>query len=420
MRAVLHFPESTEVDRPKKRGVMNTIKTRGKIPGRPCVVLIFGLVVALGFGGCRGKDPIRPGAGAAGSGRRKSGMASGNSGGRSQGRPGARPEKPKAAVAVDKVSRGNIATYYSATASLDPNKQADVLARVNGILKAPLVEEGDVVREGQLLIEIEDAEYRHRVTQAEVEFNLQRSTLARTDKMLETGLVSDEDADAVKSQMKAAEAALELAKLELSYTKVRAPFAGSVIARHVDEGRTVSNGTQLFTLADLSRLLARVQIPAREFRNIQIDQPVRLLVDSSGDRLQGQILLVSPIVDPTTGTIKVTVAIDHFVSTTRPGDFATISIVTDRHDQVLLVPRIAVLTEHEEHLVYVIEDGLARRRTVKIGFEDDARAEIVSGVEEGENVVVQGQRSLSDGQAVSVLGKIDFTAGAEPKVIPEG
>ncbi|RLE24762.1 MAG: hypothetical protein DRJ65_09345 [Acidobacteria bacterium] len=374
---------------------MNRIR---RITGGAGLALVFFLTLT----GCNGGNdeasakPGRPGG-------RRPGASEAARGG-----PGGKPPLPTAAVAVEQVRWGDIATYYSATASLDPNKEADVLARVNGIIQSLAAEEGDRVAEGQVLIEIEDAEYRHRVTQAEVELHQQRLQLERSEKMLAQGLVSAEAADAARSQMKAAEAAWELATLELSYTRVQSPFSGRVVARSVDQGRTVSNGTVLFTLADLSRLLARVHVPAREFRNIQTDQPVQLVVDSTGDRLEGHILLVSPVVDSASGTIKVTVEIIDFPSSTRPGDFAEVSIVTDRHDGVLVVPRIAVQTDHEDKVVFIADGEKAQRRVVEIGFEDDQFTEILAGVDEGDSVVIQGQRSLADGQKISILEKLNL------------
>jgi RND family efflux transporter MFP subunit len=368
-------------------------------------VMVLALFVTLS--GCRGGEVEKESYPGKTGGRRSGAMAEGPKG------PGGRPPQPAAAVAVTAVHLGEIATYYSATASLDPNKEADVPARVNGIVKAPQVEEGDRVVEGQILIEIEDAEYRHRVTQAQVELDQQRLNLERSQKMQAQGLVSAEEADAALSKMQAARATWELANLELSYTKVRSPFSGRVIAREVDEGRMVSNGTVLFTLADLSRLLARVHVPAREFRSIQTDQPVDLVVDSTGDHLVGRILLVSPVVDPKAGTIKVTIEIRDFPASTRPGDFAEVSIVTDRHEDVVIVPRIAVLTEKLERVAYVADGDKARRRVVEIGFEDDSSVEILSGLEPGERVVIQGQRSLSDGQKISILEKLELGDAAE-------
>jgi membrane fusion protein (multidrug efflux system) len=332
--------------------------------------------------------------------------------GRGPGNGNGRPSLPAMAVAVAPAERGDIATYYSATASLDPDKQAEILARVNGVIKQIPAEEGDVVAEGQVVLVIDDAEYRHRQTQAEVDLEQSRLKLGRTEKMLAQGLVATEEHDDTSGQLLAAKAAWELATLELSYTRVRAPFARRVVHRMVDIGQTVANGTALFSLADMHRLLARVHVPARELRRISTDQPVQLVVDSTGDRLEGRIELISPVVDPTSGTIKVTVEITDYPPSTRPGDFAEVSIVTDRHTDTLLVPQIAVLTEKGERAVYIADGATAQRRVVEVGFEDDTHAEILAGIEEGEPVVVQGQRSLSDGQPLTILEPIDLDAEA--------
>jgi membrane fusion protein (multidrug efflux system) len=329
------------------------------------------------------------------------------------GRPGAgpgpdRPQLPTMSVAVEPAARGEIATYYRATASLDPDKRADVLARVSGVIESIVAEEGDEVAMGEILLHIADDEYRYRTTMARVDLEKQESRLTRAQTIFAQGLSSAEDFDAIRTDKASAEANLELAELELSYTDVRAPFAGQVVRRYVDQGQTVSNGTPLFSLADMHRLLARVFIPAKEFRSIRPDQPVRLVVTSTGDRLEGRIDLVNPLVDPESGTIKITVEVRDYPPTTRPGDFVEVSIVTDRHTDALLVPRVAVVTERGQRSVYVVEGKTAHQRPVTVGFEDDSNAEIVSGLEPGELVVIQGQRTLRDGQPVSVLDALEL------------
>jgi membrane fusion protein (multidrug efflux system) len=329
---------------------------------------------------------------------------------------GGRPQLPIMSVAVEPAALGDIATYYRATASLDPDKQADILARVSGVVQQIVAEEGDRVTKGQVLLHVEDDEYRHRTTMAKVDLEKQQARLDRAEKIYSQGLSSAEDYDAIRTDSASAKAALELAKLELSYTNVRAPFAGHVVRRLVDQGQTVSNGTALFSLADMHRLLARVYIPAKEFRSIRPDQPVELVVSSSGDRLEGRIDLVNPLVDPKSGTIKVTVEVRQYPPTTRPGDFVEVSIVTDSHSDTLLVPRVAVVTERGQRSVYVVDGETAHQRPVEIGFEDDLNAEIVSGLEPGEMVVIQGQRALRDGQPVSVLDALELdtdTIGAD-------
>lgn len=357
-------------------------------------LLALAVLLASGCGG--GQQPAAGG----------SGPGPGMGHGRGSGGP---PQMPEAPVSVEAVNRGDLASYYSANATLEPDKEAEVLARISGVVLQLKAEEGDFVRRGDLLLAIEEDEYRHRLTQAEVEAENQRSRFERAEKMFDQNLVSAEEFDSARRDLRTAEAALELSAYELSLARVTAPFTGRVTVRAVDLGENVSNGTALFTLVDMRRLLARVQVPAREFRAISIDQPVVLTVDSSGDQLQGTIELVSPVIDATSGTIKVTVAITDFPPTTRPGDFAEVAIETDRHIDTLLVPRIAVVSEKGEQVVFVAEADKAVRRLVAVGFQNDSHAEILDGLAEGEMVVVQGQRSLKDGQPLKILERMEFT-----------
>lgn len=356
------------------------------------------VVVAAALAACGGGGEASPTAG-----------RDGRPGG---GPPGDRPQLPTMAVSVAPAARGDIATYYSATASLDPDKEAEILARVSGVIERIVAEEGDRVEAGQVLLVIEDDEYRTRKTLAEVEVEQQRARFERAKKIFGQGLSSAEDFDTIQAELASAEATLELAALELSYTSVRAPFSGRVVRRLVDQGQNVSNGTPLFALADMNRLLARVFVPARELGSIRADQPVQLRVPSSGDRLTGRIDLVSPVVDPESGTVKVTVEVRDYPPSTRPGDFVEVSIVTDRHEGSLLVPRAAVVSERGERSVYVVSGDTASRRAVEVGFEDDEHAEILAGLDPGEMVVVQGQRALRDGQPVRVLDALDLDAPA--------
>ena len=221
--------------------------------------------------------------------------------------------------------------------------------------------------------------------------------------MVEKDLVTAEEFETTRSDLAAAEAARELAALELSYTQVCAPFGGRVVGRYVDVGQMVEQGTHLFTVADIRKLRAFVHVPAKEFRNIQVGQTVELVVPSSRDTLNGTIALVSPIVDVETGTIKVTVEISEYPHQSRPGDFVEVSIVTDLHAAVILVPRTAVISEEGDRFVFVAMDSLAHRRIVDVGFQEERQIEIRRGLGAGERIVVQGQRSLKDGQPLRIL-----------------
>ncbi len=328
---------------------------------------------------------------------------------------------PAMAVAVEPAKRGDIATYYHATATLEANKEATVPARVSGLVTELLAEEGDRVGAGEGLLRIEDAEYRYRLQQAEAEAVKQRARFERLEKMLSNELVAAEEFESARSDLLAAESSRELAALELARTRVEAPFAGRVTRRMADSGQMVSSGQELFTLADLSRLLARVHVPSKEFRNLRVDQPVELVLDSNGEHMQGRIELVSPVIDATSGTIKVTVAVTDYPPETRPGDFAEVRIVTDRHEDVVLVPKAAVFSDRGERIAFVAyADSTADRRLVEIGYQNDERIEILGGIESGELVVVQGQRSLEQGQPLRIHTTKSYDTPAKETAAAKG
>ncbi len=313
------------------------------------------------------------------------------------------PAGPPVPIAVEPARLGQIAATYQATATLGPQKEAEVVARVAGVVEAIQVEEGDWVDAGQTLLRIDNDEYRLRVQQATARTQSLASRFKRLEGMLEKALVAAEEFETVRSDLKLAEADEGLARLNLSYTRVKAPFRGRVTERLVDVGSHVASGTPLFRLADFDPLLARVFVPAKEFNALEPDQPVTLRLDSAGTRLSGKITLVSPIIDPQSGTIKLTIEIPEYPDDVRPGDFAQVQIVTETHTGATLVPRIAVVSDRGERVCYVVADSTAERRVVEVGFEDDDHAELLSGVAEGEPVVVKGQRSLKHGALVRIL-----------------
>lgn len=371
--------------------------------------MMVGALVVVGGGCNKGGDAGGPGTSSV---QAQGGKGKGKGGKAWAGRQG--PQQPPVPVAVAAVENGPISSFYAATATLAAEKEAQVLARATGVVQKLSCEEGDLVRAGDRLLEIDDTEYQLRVEQAEATTANLRNRRDRLKGMWEQQLVSAEEYESASNEFKAAEAAEGLARLNLSYTVVKAPFTGRIVERLVDVGQNVSVGTALFRISDFDPLLAIVHVPAKEFKKLKPDQPVELTLDSTSEQLTGRIKLVSPIIDPNSGTIKVTIEIRRYPPTTRPGDFAQVSIVTEKRLDRTLVPKAAVFTDEGDRVVYVAADSTAERRVVEVGFEDDDHAEILSGVKQGERIVVKGQRALKHGATIKILeNESSGTARAE-------
>lgn len=306
-------------------------------------------------------------------------------------------------VAVTHVTLGEAVNRYTTTAALEAENHAEILSRTTGVIREILVEEGDLVEKDQLLLRLENDDQLLRLKQAEIKLSQLRQEYDRREKMKSMGILANQEYEDIQNQLETARAEKEVAELTLSYTEVRAPFSGNVVRRLVDHGANVQPGRSLFEIMDTSPLLVRAHIPANRLGQIKVGQSVTTYLDSSGETLQGKISLVSPIVDPESGTVKVTAEIHSYPEGTRPGDFAEVRFVTARREGALMVPSISVFEEQGQNILFTVVDGKSVKRDVTVGFTDGGLTEILKGIGLDDLVVSKGQRNLRDGIPVEIL-----------------
>jgi membrane fusion protein, multidrug efflux system len=317
-------------------------------------------------------------------------------------------EKAPIPVEVATVGIGQVASYISATANLLAEGEVDVLAEAEGRVSRVLASEGEWVAKGQLLSVLDrgDAEIRlekARVRSANASVVHQRGIDLAAEK-----LISREDLD--KREMDARLAAQELAEAEwnLAKTEVRSPISGRVSLRSVQPGQHLRPGDELFQITDLDPLIAYLYLPEKDVLALAAGRTVELALDAAPDvAFHGRIRQVSPVVDPATGTVRVTVEAVAPPAQVRPGSFVTARIVRERRSDVVVLPKDAVIRELQQAHVFVARrDGetlLAARRAVTLGLEEDTRVEVLTGLEPGDELIVAGQGALKDGTAIRLL-----------------
>ena len=318
--------------------------------------------------------------------------------------PDGEEEVPAVPVEAATVETGEIAAFYTGTASLEAEEEALVVAKTGGVVMEVLTEEGRYVKEGQPLARLDDERLRLELSRAEAALARLEQEYERNEELFQKSLISAVEYDRIKSDYETQKAARDLAQLEVTYATVRAPFSGIVSERLIKKGNMVATHAPTFRLTDFDPLLAVMHVPERELNKLRIGQSAELRLDAlSGEAFPGVIKRISPIVDPTTGTFKVTIEVRDRSRQLKPGMFGRIRIVYDTREDVLLVPKEAILAEDDESSVYVIRDSMAYRQVVETGYSNDTDMEVVSGINAGDLIITTGQNSLRDSSKVEVI-----------------
>ncbi len=307
-------------------------------------------------------------------------------------------------VKVIQVKREPISVFLLSSANLEALRKVDVVARVSGIVRRIFVEEGDAVRKNQILAKLDDTELQLQLQQAQARAENNSRLFQRAKEMFEKNLISKEQYDDAKYQYETAQAQLKSAQLQLSYASIRAPISGVVTQRLIEVGNTVNTNQKVFTMVDYDTLYARIFIPEKDIPRVHVGQKARVTVEAYPNRVfWGRVKMINPIVDPESGTVKVTVSLLKRGTPLLPGMFATVQIITETHPDALVIPKRALLLESETDRVFVVKDSVAHQRDVKLGFSDGDRVEILDGLQVGEWVVVVGQEGLQNGAHVRMI-----------------
>lgn len=292
------------------------------------------------------------------------------------------------------------ATYHT-TSTIASDIDAPVTARVSGEVTKILVEEGDLVKKGQILARLDGDRLRLEMKQAKA--NLEKTTreYARYINLHDRGLVSSTAVDGMKYDLDALLASYELKQLNYDYTYVRAPISGVVSARDIKVGQHINAGDATFRVTDTSELVAYLRIPQSELAKFSAGHIADVRVDAMPEQVfTAKIARISPTIDTRNGTFRATAYIDNDDGVLAPGMFGRFEIAYERHADALIIPAEAVLEEDNVYVVYVVDNGNAVRRPIKTGIVEDGNVEVLSGLEGNEHIIVTGQNGLRDGSRV--------------------
>lgn len=276
------------------------------------------------------------------------------------------------------------------------NEAVEITSKTSNLVTAIKFEEGSQVKAGAVLVELDSAETRAALAEAEATLADSERQYVRSRDLAASQALSASNLDQIEATLKANRARVEAARARLSDTSIRAGFAGRTGFRRISVGSVVTPGTVITTLDDSSLIKLDFTVPENFLFALRMGLPVKATTTGlRGRTFEGKITNLDSRIDPVTRSMFVRAEIPNPDGALRPGMFMTVSLSGDV-SPALIVPEAAVVPEQGRAYIFVIEDGIAHRREVALGRRKVGEIEITAGIKEGERVVVDGTQNLTD------------------------
>jgi membrane fusion protein (multidrug efflux system) len=308
------------------------------------------------------------------------------------------------AIAVRSVEvRGEpLRVTITAVGTIEPENRVVVAAQEEGLVTALHVREGDTVEAGDVVVELDDRELRAQLAEEKARLVEAESQWGRAAQLIADGLVTQAEADSAKATYQVSKARVEALQTRLSFARITAPVAGVVTVRHVELGDLVAARAPVVELAAGRRVL-RVPVSELDVVHLNPGDEAEVSVDAlPGVQLPAHVTRIFPAADRTSRQVTVELVLESVPRQVRPGFLARAELVVERISDALMIPEPAIQRGSEiPQFVYVVNDGVAKVRPVRVGARQGGKAQIVEGLAPGEKVVVDGAALLKDGAAVT-------------------
>ncbi len=334
-------------------------------------------------------------------------------------------------VEIEIAKRGEVVSRVGADGELKAKSQVDISAETIGRIKAIYYKEGNYVKKGALLIELDDTQAKANHQLAEVRLKQAEQVFNRTKSLYEKGLISKENFENAQLNYESAKASYEQALDAYKKTKIYTPISGKLMKVNIEEGETAVMGTLnyagtvLATIADMSAMIAVVKIDETEVPQVKSGQEAEVTADALPDSVfKGVVTKVGlmPITSIATATtekitdFEVEIELKDFSESLRPGMNVKAEIITSKKSDVLVVPIQAVgkrkVKDKTTESVFVVQKRKAILKEIQTGISSDTEMEIISGINEGDTVIIGPYRVLSklkDG------ARVEFKTTSEEK-----
>jgi RND family efflux transporter MFP subunit len=321
-------------------------------------------------------------------------------------------------VSVAPVERQDLSSFLVLNGIVEPERKVEIFSRLSAYVKQIVKEEGAYVRENEVLALLDDTEIKIGFEQAKIQLEQAKLSLEeaeqnynRNKELIDRELISQQEFQTQEAVYKQRNLDYQVRQenykdfeLQLNYTKIKALSEGFITERLIEVGDRVNANEQVYTIEDFKPLLIRVYVPTSDAIKLETGMSAQVMTEVlQGAMFDGSVTLINPRIDTQTGTVKVTVEVTDDSLRLKPGMFVEVRIAIGAKENVITIPRKAILYKQNKTYVFVMNRNLVSQREIELGLTEEDYVEITSGLDEGEVIVVVGVEGLKDGQRVDVV-----------------
>lgn len=336
-------------------------------------------------------------------------------------------------VEISKIVHGSIESKIDFLGNVAGFQDVKVFSTIPTRIVSMKVDIGDIVKKGQILAVVDNEKIKQGVIQAEAglenakaQYKNVSTEYDRISKLYQENAVSKAQFDGVSAQKEAAksivkqlEAGLAAAKNQMEDSYITAPIAGVISERFFEQGDQTTPGMPVFTIVKMNPVKIQIEVVENQIGLVKVGQKAHVTVESYPDQLfEGKVSQLNPTLNPMTRTVRAEILVSNPDLKLKPGMFAKVEVVVNRHDNVLLIPKYAVLENTKleylggeitnskvivEKFVFTVQDSLAFRKVIQVGIENGSVVEVLNGLNIYDLIVTIGQHNLLDSSKVDII-----------------
>lgn len=309
-------------------------------------------------------------------------------------------------VSTQSVTRENWQPVLRAVGTVTPTRGVIVSAEVAGVIRDIQFDSGQRVEQGDLLLQLDDEVDQAELAALEADLKLAEITRDRLQRVVSGNLGSRSDLDEAEATLDSTEARVEAKRALIRKKTIRAPFSGELGIRRVNPGQYLAPGGEVARLVALDPIFVEYQLPERHLSSLSVDQAVNIRVQAAPGRVfSGRLYAISPSIETASRSVTIRALFDNPERILLPGMFAEVDTLLPEQEAVMTLPERAVTFNPYGDAVFVVNDGdprTVKRVQIKTGGVTNGRIEILSGLEDGAEVVTDGHNKLRNGQPVQI------------------